>query len=121
MQYLVDEDLSTNIARIGRNRGLDIVSVHEIGRESWTDVEQLIQKAVEGRCIITGNRDEFIAFTVDFAAEGRPHAGVLIVQGALRDAGPAAIVNALIAFERARGSFSAEYVCDFLQPAEPED
>src|SRR5262245_2270669 len=120
MRDLVDEDLSTDIAGIGRNLGLDIVSVHEIDRESWTDVEQLIQAAAEGRCIVTRNRDEFIAFTVHFTAAGRPHAGVLIVQGALREAGAAAIAHALAAFERARGSFPAEYLCDFLQPAEPE-
>ncbi len=121
MHYVVDEDLATGIARIGRQIGLDIVSVHEIDREGWTDVEQLVQAAVEGRCIIRRNRDEFIAFTVRFAAEGRPHAGVLIVQGALREAGPAAIAHALVAFERARGSLSTEYLSDFLQPAEPED
>jgi predicted nuclease of predicted toxin-antitoxin system len=118
MRYLVDEDLSTDVARIGRDLGLDIESVHEIGREEWTDIEQLVQAAAEDRCILTGNRDEFIGFTSQFAAAGWPHAGVLIVQGALRHAGASAIAHALVAFDRTRGQFSMEYVCLFLRPVE---
>jgi len=33
MRYLIDEDLSTTIARIARRIGVDALSVHEINRE----------------------------------------------------------------------------------------
>jgi len=41
MRFYVDEDLSTEIARIGRQRGLDIVSSHEVERDGTPDDEQL--------------------------------------------------------------------------------
>ena len=45
MRFVVDEDLATDIAVIGRRFGLDIVSVHENGREEWTDEQQLVGHA----------------------------------------------------------------------------
>jgi predicted nuclease of predicted toxin-antitoxin system len=120
MHYLIDEDLATDIARIGRRIGLDILSVHELGRRGWSDEEQLETAAREGRCVVTGNRGDFEDLTNQFFLTGRPHAGVLFVHRALRHADPAAVARALLAFERARGSFSMEYVCDFLQPARTE-
>jgi hypothetical protein len=118
MLYLIDEDLSTEIARIGRRFRLDVVSVHEIDREGWTDEQLLVQVAVDGRCIITANRNHFEDWTLVFFRDGRPHAGVLIVTESLRRRGAASVARALVAFERTRGGFPAEYLCDFLQPAD---
>ena len=118
MQFLVDEDLATDIAVIGRRFGLDIISVHENGRERWTDEQQLAQAAIDNRCIVTGNRNDFIDLTNEFSAQGRPHAGVVIVQGALRYAEPVAVVRALVQFYRTRCSFPMEYVYFYLRPAE---
>jgi predicted nuclease of predicted toxin-antitoxin system len=114
MLFLVDEDLATDIARIGRRFGLDIVSVHENGREEWTDEQQLVQAAFEARCVVTGNRDDFINLTTQFAAEGRPHGGVVIVQKPLRDMGAATIARALVAFNRRHGEAPTEYLLIFL-------
>lgn len=119
MRYIIDEDLSTDVARIGRSLGLDVVSVHEIGREEWADEEQLAQAAIDGRCIVTANRNDFERWTQIFFRDMRPHAGVLIVREGLRRRGPAVIARSLLAFERARGSFPSEGLCDFLQPVEP--
>jgi predicted nuclease of predicted toxin-antitoxin system len=118
MRYMIDEDLATNIARIARRLGVDAISVHEIGREEWSDEQQLTEAAIEGRCVVTGNRGDFQELTRDFYATGRPHASVLFVQGALRHADPAAVARALLAFDQARGDFPMNYTWDFLQPAE---
>jgi len=118
MRYVIDEDLATDIARIARGHGLDVVSVHEIGREKWTDEQQLIQAAEEGRCIVTANRDDFRRLTNEFSANGRPHAGVLVVPNPVRRLGTARIAQALIAFERERGDFPFEYMFDFLRRAD---
>jgi predicted nuclease of predicted toxin-antitoxin system len=118
MRYLLDEDLSTDVARIGRRLGIDVWSVHEIDREGWTDEEQLAQAAIDERCMVTGNRDDFRNLTNEFFVFGRPHCGVLIVQRALRNADPAAIARALAAFDGARGQFPSDYLCDYLHPAE---
>src|SRR5262245_54013274 len=109
MLFLVDEDLATDIARIGRRFGLDIESVHENGREKWTDEQELVQAAINGRCIVTGNRNDFIDLTNQFAAEGRPHRGVVIVQKPLRDMSPVTVVRALVAFNRSHGDSPTEY------------
>jgi hypothetical protein len=118
MQYLIDEDLMTDIAVIGRRLGFDVSSVQELGRKGWTDTALLAQAGLERRCIVTANQNDFRRFTNAFAAEGRPHAGVLFVPYTLRSRGAVAVARALVAFERTRGAFPAEYLCDFLQPAE---
>ncbi|MGD9891219.1 MAG: DUF5615 family PIN-like protein [Dehalococcoidia bacterium] len=48
VRYLLDEDLSHEIATIARNLGIDVISCHEIDRNGFTDEEQL-QFAADGR------------------------------------------------------------------------
>lgn len=120
MRYLLDEDLSTEISRVGRGLGLDVDNVQEIGRRGreWPDERQLEQAAIDGRCFVTSNRDDFRRLTDAFAAEGRAHAGVLVVPHTLRNRGPVAVARALAAFERTRGTFPVAYLFDFLRPAD---
>jgi hypothetical protein len=52
IRFLLDEDLNPAVAEIGRNLGLDVVSVHEIDRRGFPDEEQLrfaISEKVEPR------------------------------------------------------------------------
>ena len=114
MRYLIDEDLSTNVAVIARGHGLDAVSAQEVNRRGWTEEQQLAQAAEDGRCIVTANRDDFRRLTNEFGASGRPHAGVLVVPETVRRHGATQIARALVAFERERGDFPFEYVFDFL-------
>lgn len=79
MKYYLDEDLSPKIAEILRKKGIDTSSAHEVGRIQVSDREQLEYAANEGRCLITRNRDDFIALTVQFFNEHRRHFGLLIV------------------------------------------
>lgn len=118
MRYLLDEDLSTEICVIARGLGVDIVTVLELDRRGWSDEQHLEQAAREGRCVITANRDDFRHLTGIFAAEGRPHTGVLIVPHTLRRQSTVAIARAVAAFDHARGDFPSDYLCDFLHPAE---
>jgi predicted nuclease of predicted toxin-antitoxin system len=117
MRFLVDEDLAIDVARIGRDFGLDILAVQEVDRRGWTDEQQLEQAAVDGRCIVTANRDDFADLTVQFFFEGRPHTGVLVVPESLRRQGAAQMAQTLVAFDRERGDFPFEYVWDYLPPA----
>lgn len=118
MRYLLDEDLSTEIASIARELGVEIETALDLGRRGWTDEQHLQQAARERRCVVTANRDDFLQLTQTFASEGRPHAGVLIVPHTLRRQSTSAIARAVAAFDRARGDFSSDYLCDFLLPAE---
>jgi predicted nuclease of predicted toxin-antitoxin system len=117
-RFLVDEDLSPKIAQTGRGLGLDIVSVHEVGRCGRDDEDQLRWAAGEGRILVTGNRDDFIEWTVVFFQRSEPHAGVLIVSPALSIRGPERIAHAILRWARSAERFGSAplspYFIDFL-------
>lgn len=77
LKVLLDEDLSHRVAAALRGRGLDAVSVHEIGRTGLADEEQLGFASVEGRVIVTFNRADFQTLDAKWRLEGREHAGIL--------------------------------------------
>ena len=79
MRFYLDEDLSGRIAEIARSMDVDVVTAHECGNFGSDDDVHLAFAAKEGRCLVTRNRDHFIALTINFFEEGQPHAGVLIV------------------------------------------
>lgn len=95
VRYLLDEDLSPVVAETARGLGLDVVSVHEVGRRGYSDREQLDFATRESRAMVTRNRDDFIALTVEAFRTGRAHSGVLIVSRALPNRRPEAIAHAL--------------------------
>ena len=95
MKYYLDEDLNPTIAGAGRALGVDVVSAHESGARGLTDEEQLARAAADGRCVVTFNRNDFIAVTRQAYDKGRPHCGVLIVSPQFRYSRHGVIANAL--------------------------
>ena len=79
MKFLVDEDLSEEIASVLRAKGVDAVHVRDIGLSGAEDQEVLDEAARQKRCVITRNRNDFLMLTEFYFHEGRPHHGVLIV------------------------------------------
>ena len=94
--------------------GLDVVSSHELGRNGLPDREQLRWAGAEGRCLVTINRDDFVALTVHFAEAGEPHAGVLIVPRSLPAHDFARIAHALLAYARRNPNRLHAYTIDYL-------
>jgi predicted nuclease of predicted toxin-antitoxin system len=118
-RFLLDEDLSPRVAQTGHGLGLDIVSVHEVGRAGLGDDEQLRWAARERRIVVTRNRDDFIAWTIAFFQRGEPHVGVLIVSTALSIQRPERVAHALRRWaERVRERFGDQpltpYFLEFL-------
>jgi predicted nuclease of predicted toxin-antitoxin system len=115
LTFLLDEDLPPAIAAAGRGLGLDVASVHELGRLGYADRNQLAMAHADARVFVTRNRDDFIRLTVEMFQTAGPHAGVLIVPRSLPNRRPAAIAHALLRWHAERGAdFDPRYTIDFL-------
>ncbi len=116
MRFLLDEDVNPRVAEIGRNFGLDVLSVHDIGRRGFGDHEQLAYAASQQRVFVTRNRDDFITLTVDAFRVGEPHASVLIVPYSLPNRQAELIATALRSWtgERPKNAEPFAYGIDFL-------
>ncbi len=117
MKYLLDEHLSRVIARIGRERHeLDIVGTDEVGRKGRTDAEQLAYAAAEDRVIVTQDRSDFAGLTFQFADDGQPHAGVLVLPSSLNPEDFAGVAAAIARYDREHPEGMPPYMLDFLKP-----
>ena len=117
MRFYLDEDLSDQIAIIARSLGLDVLSSHECGRDGLDDEAQLLAAAEDGRCLVTRNRADFVAWTVRFFEQESPHSGVLLLPESLPPDQFAAIAHALVEYERRHPEGLPPYTVDFLRPA----
>ncbi len=117
MRYFLDEDLSGEVARIARNLGLDVCSVHEVDREGLDDAEQFGYATEHGMVMVTRNRDDFLILNDEHWQAKTPNCGLLIVPHSLPNNQPARIAHKLrewdAAKEAAPGSFGS-YIWDFL-------
>lgn len=95
IRFLLDEDLPPKVAVIARSLGLDVVSVHDVGRTGRSDEDQLRFAASETRVLVTRNRDDFIALTHRAYATNAPHHGVLLVPRSAPNTHPQRIARSL--------------------------
>jgi uncharacterized protein DUF5615 len=79
VKVYLDEDLSTSIAVLLRQRGVDATSVHEVGNSQLQDRAQLQYATREGRAIVTRNVVDFIRLARDAVATNTEHAGIVLV------------------------------------------
>ena len=79
VRFYLDADLSPKIASIARGLGLDVVSAHEAGLAEAEDADQLRHAAAEGRGLVTRNRDDFLALTLEAYHDRARHTGLLLV------------------------------------------
>lgn len=79
LSFLLDEDISYRVAEGLRRRGVDAVSVHEVGRANTrlSDEAQLELAVNQGRVMVTYNRADYQALDAAWRVEGRTHAGIL--------------------------------------------
>ena len=116
LRYLLDEDANPEVAAVARALGLDVTSVHEIGRRGLSDFDQLRLAAADSRIFVTRTRDDFIALTVEAFRTGDPHHGVLILPYTLPNQHPTPIARALAVWHsRMEGTgHPGAYFIDFV-------
>jgi predicted nuclease of predicted toxin-antitoxin system len=118
MRFLLDEDVFPEVAAAARALGLDVVSVHELGRlrADFPDPSQLRFAAGERRLLVTRNGDDYIRLTREFFQTGEPHYGVLIIPHSLSNEHAGRIARALRQWSDARqGAPDPEpYTIDFV-------
>lgn len=114
MRLLFDEDLSPQIAVILREKSIDALSVHEIGRTGLTDQEQLEYAASDGRCFVTRNRNDYIILTRQFFSRGISHKGVLIVSSSHKLNDFKEIAEAIFIYVSEWQENPTDYLFDFV-------
>jgi predicted nuclease of predicted toxin-antitoxin system len=119
VRFSLDEDLPPRMAEIARGLGLDVISVHERGQQGLPDAEVLRLAALERRCLVTRNRDDFIELTNRFLENEWPHAGVLIVPRSLPNNDFAGLARALVAYSEHHPGEIESYTLDFLAAQRP--
>lgn len=80
IRLLIDEDAQhRGLAPALRARGVDVVTVHELGMLGADDEVILAQAAAASRTIYTFNASDFFRLHTQFTQQGRAHAGIIIV------------------------------------------
>ncbi|HUN79471.1 MAG TPA: DUF5615 family PIN-like protein [Solirubrobacteraceae bacterium] len=104
MKALLDEQLSDQIARLLRQRGLDAQAVVErADLRQATDHEVIETASREDRAVVTNNIKDFRPLAAERLADGRGHAGLILLPAARSRGRQAtgAIADALDALMRA--------------------
>lgn len=95
MKVYLDENLSPNIARILRQKGVDAVSAHEVGNLQLDDHGQLTYATRDGRAVVTANVVHFLALAHEAVATNTDHAGIILVPSSFRGDEFRAIANGI--------------------------
>ena len=84
MKVYLDENLSPEIARLLRDRGIDAVSAHEVGRHQVADRAQLALATADGRAVVTRDVVDFLFLSAQMIAANTEHAGIIVIQASFR-------------------------------------
>lgn len=114
-RFFLDENLSHRPGPLCRARGLDVTGAQELGRDRLSDAEQLRYAGAEGRILVTLDEWDLIQATLQAAAAGRPHFGVLIVKGKVDRPAFGQFATALDRFAAARPEGMMAYELNWLQ------
>ena len=116
-RFYMDEDLPDRAALIVRALGGDASSVRELGRDGLSDDDQLRFAAELGRALVSRNERDFVPKSKLFAAEGLPHAGVLIVTRSIDNRDARSLARALLAYDREHPGDMLPHMVDYLTRA----
>jgi uncharacterized protein with PIN domain len=78
IKLYLDEDVHKKVAIALRLKGYDVVSAHEIQKQSLSDSQQLKYAIAEQRAIFTFNAGDFNRLHKEYINSGRNHFGILL-------------------------------------------
>ncbi|MBI1821767.1 MAG: DUF5615 family PIN-like protein [Nitrospirae bacterium] len=78
IKLYLDEDVHKKIATALRLKGYDVISTHEVQKQSLSDHQQLEYAIAEGRTIFTFNVGDFNRLHKEYIKSGRNHCGILL-------------------------------------------
>ena len=111
VRYFFDNHLPNVVARELRRRGVDVQTAHAAGRRRTADPDILRQATVDGRAVVTEDRD-YIALAADFQARGEPFAGVVFCDHLTYVNRPGLLLQALLILH---GVYTADDMRDRLE------
>jgi hypothetical protein len=84
VKVYLDENLSSEIARLLRGKGVDAVSAHEARRQPVPDRAQLEFATAQHRVIVTADVVDFVGLSRQAIAANSQHAGIIVVPASFR-------------------------------------
>jgi Domain of unknown function (DUF5615) len=78
--YLDEDTVEKSLIAAFRSADLDVVTVTDVNRQSYSDEEQLIWATEQGRVIYSYNRRDFCRLHSEFLRVERNHAGIILLQ-----------------------------------------
>lgn len=78
IKLYLDEDVHKKIAVALRLKGYDVVSAHEVQKQSLSDYQQLEYAVSEQRAIFTFNAGDFDRLHKEYIKSGKNHFGILL-------------------------------------------
>ena len=78
IRLLLDEDVQLRLATALRAKGIDAISVQELGKRGLSDKQQLEFASAEGRALFTYNVGDFIKLHKQFIEQGKEHKGIIV-------------------------------------------
>jgi len=78
IKLYLDEDVHKKVATALRLKGYDVVSAHEVQKQSLSDVLQLEYAVAQERAILTFNAGDFDRLHKECVKSGKGHHGILL-------------------------------------------
>lgn len=79
IRLFIDEDsMDQRFVRALKARGVDVITVEELGTTSFTDQDQLILSTQQQRVLYTFNVGDFCQLHSVYMTQGQTHTGIII-------------------------------------------
>lgn len=78
--YLDEDSCDQALAKALRARGVDVVTVLEVGMQGRADQEQLAWALAQGRALYSFNRRDFYRLHTNYLAQEKSHAGIILAR-----------------------------------------